>query len=172
METVKINEQFQCVALGAGDLEAFREALSHSYSNDNSAMSDFVRARGKERLENPNDPFIRNWLLNPDYKIFVLYENATANTRKFVGTAALRYMPEIGSGELCNAYIAPEYRGQKLIDIFYEARENDLMLKGKFTTAQTRISADNTASQNAALRNGFTPTSQEVDGQIIFEKTL
>lgn len=79
---------------------------------------------------------------------------------RMIGQSSISFLdtPEGKIALLAGSEIADEYRGQRLVDRFYDARMQYIRDSGFEGTIQTTIRPDNISSQKAAGRNGFVNT--------------
>lgn len=135
------NGQYQCFLLEEGEMDAAITVISLDREN----FDDLSPERQQEVWD-----IASSTLQGSAYEMFALVD--THNDR-LVGKGMIDFVIE-DIPEITGSYVLPEERGQRLVDILYEARMLSLREQG-YGEVMGRISLDNHASYKAATRNGF-----------------
>ena len=135
------NGQYQCFLLEEGEMDAAITVISL----DREDYEGLSPQRHQEVWD-----IAGNTLQGSGDELFALVD--THNDR-LVGKGMIDFVIE-DIPEITGSYVLPEERGQRLVDILYEARMLSLREQG-YGEVMGRISLDNHASYKAATRNGF-----------------
>jgi RimJ/RimL family protein N-acetyltransferase len=135
------NGQYQCFLLEEGEIDAAITVISL----DREDFDDLSPERQQDVWN------AAHYTLSGDaYEMFALVD--THNDR-LVGKGMIDFKIE-DIPEITGSFVLPEERGQRLVDILYQARMLSLREQG-YEEVMGRISLDNHASFKAATRNGF-----------------
>ncbi len=108
--------------------------------------------------------YLQRCLNSPREKFFGLLHDG-----KIIGHAQLSFINSNGHNRqvyYMGSYIMPEYRGQGLSALLYEARQKYLLDETEFETAMAEILLTNKVSHAAAIKNGFVPGEQVKDYRV------
>lgn len=101
-------------------------------------------------------------LSDPQVVPFGLFKGDPAHP---IGETSIRFWPD---AVFTGSYVKKAHRGNRLVDLLYEARMKYLQTRG-IGYAQSDIEDENGPSRKAAERNGFEPAGQTYeDDQIIW----
>lgn len=102
-----------------------------------------------------------------DFKFFGLFHKD-----KMIGHTSIRFTKDKGKDVAIfgGSEILDDYRGQRLVDIFYKHRKDYIIQTGFQGRILMTIPPNKTASQKAAARNGFIKTGKtDLNGYYILE---
>ena len=158
MKILSVKDNFTCVALEPafpyGDLIELFKARQIFYADPNNFLADEDGEDRKstidaQNLEGPG--LYKSDLFHPERTEFLLYKNKN----EIIGSATLEISARGNTAWFLNGYIHSHHRGQRLIDIFYNVRENLVQQNSQYDTIAMLINPENSDSIKAAMRNGF-----------------
>lgn len=170
MKIVAIRDDFKCAVLEPGDEALLFAAKKLAYTDENSDdLLTPLRARILENLNTEGPAYYREFLEYPYHADFVLLDG----NDDVQGYAGLDWDEEDATADFEGAHIHSTLRGRHLVDLFYEARENHVRDNTTCRRMLLQTRPDNTASQRAAVRNGFERTTHaSKNGDLTFEKHI
>ncbi len=179
MQTVFVQDDFRIAVLDQNnpdDLEVFFQA-EYSYFRDSSLEEEPYRDETIVAYQESGSITVEDKFHRRKTHKFVLFKDNVLAGYAELGkldssteTAVQAYFS--------SAYIQKSFRGQHLIDLLHQVRENFAKTELHASRLTTEIKACNLASQRAACRFGFHETSEkgplakEQEGWLFFAKDL
>ena len=168
MKIICAKNDFRCVVLEHNcemDLQIFYQAQYMRYSDDNPDVS-HIKGEVLEAMKQEGVEYWRSLFNYPDDAHFVLFKGDD-----IIGSASFSRTSVISDLFFNASHVHSSMRGQKLVDLLYQAREKVAEEQTDCTLLTLWTVPNNSTSQKAAKRNGFYEVGQQGD-RVIFEKEL
>ena len=170
MKILSARNDFYCAVLEPyhqGDLQLLYDAKHTLYTDDNPDVNE-CREGILSAMHKSGPTYFEDMFINPNYDAFVLFNKE----HQIIGSADLLYSKKMNSAMMCGSHVLSTHRGQRLVDLLFEARERHVLTQTFFRALHLEVDHDNLASQKAAIRNGFKPAKNFRDEFMLFEKSL
>jgi RimJ/RimL family protein N-acetyltransferase len=167
MQVMSIRGEFRCVVLDAkisSELEIYFQGRQLHYEDARNKEVEHNRLQVLNAHKTEGAEYYNLNFEDPFQAHFILY-----HIDKIVGSAEVYHTNEVAVFE--SGHVCSDYWGEHLADLLYEARESYVRTRTQCTKASLSTKPDNIASQNAALRNGFSYAGTNNEN-FIYEKTL
>lgn len=170
-----MRDEFRCVVLDPGDpddLEIHFQAKYLSYTDDNPDLEEEHREGVVQAMEKDGSAYFSDAFNQSNNRSFIILTDSNA----IIGSANLICHDDMQMGYLCSSHIHSQYRGLRLVDMLFEAREAFVAEETPYKFMMLQIDPNNLASgasQKAAIRNGFVAIGADPKEQLLnFEKRL